>query len=276
VFTAHTWCFAEGTSWKWRIAGIPAERVAAWFSAAIINVSNANRDLALRHGVADQRRLVTIWNGIPDTRFRAWPGSVGTPLVVMVARCVPQKDHGLLLRVLARIQRPVRAVFVGDGPLLPALRAQAAQLRLQQRVEFVGNRSDVAQILSRAAVFALPTHWEGFPLSILEAMRAGLPVIASNVGGISEAIVENETGFLAERGDEEMFLDRLALLLEDAGLRARMGAAARARYEAEFTLKRMLDKTTAVYRTACLTPHSGHVSPAIARAARTGRAGSIS
>src|SRR5258708_6692727 len=106
IFTAHTWCFAEGTSWKWRVAGIPAERLAGWFSSAIINVSDANRELALRHGISDQRRMLTIWNGIADTPHRARPGASRVPRIVMGARCAEQKHHSLLLLAFAQITRP--------------------------------------------------------------------------------------------------------------------------------------------------------------------------
>ena len=252
VFTAHTWCFAEGTSWKWRLGGIPAERLAGWFSAAIINVSDANRELALRQGISDQKRMLTIWNGIPDTLHRARPGTSGAPRIVMVARCAEQKDHSLLLRAFARLTEPATLVFVGDGPKLTALKAETNELNIANRVEFLGDRFDIAEILSNSHVFALASKWEGFPLSILEAMRAGLPVIASNVGGISEAVTDGKTGFLVERGDVSAFRTRLHSLLADAALRRRMGAAGRQRYEHTFTLDHMLRKTLAVYQMAVL------------------------
>ncbi len=278
VFTAHTWCFAEGTSWKWRLAGIPMERIAAHLGGLIINVSDANRDLALRHRIAPERRMLTIRSGIPDTRHRARPDAGRLPEVVMVARCVEQKDHPLLLRVMAKINCPVKAVFVGDGPQLPRLKQEAEQLGVGNRVDFLGKRKDVAQLLSRAHIFALPTkrtlptnwalptNWD-LPLSILEAMRAGLPVVASNVGGVSEAVVNGETGFLVDPGDEEDFHRRMMDLLDEPRLRRRMGAAGRARYEARFTLRHMLDKTMAIYQMAARCPREqGPVIPAPARA----------
>lgn len=211
--------------------------------------------------------MLTIWNGVPDTRHRARPDAGWLPEVVMVARCIEQKDHPLLLRVMARIKCPVRTVFVGDGPQLPRLKQEAEQLGIRHRVDFLGNRWDVAQLLARAHIFALPTNWEGLPLSILEAMRAGLPVVASNVGGVSEAVAHGETGFLVDPGDEEGFHRRLVDLLDDPFLRRRMGAAGRARYESRFTLRQMLDKTMAVYqmaacglRTAPATPQPGTTS----------------
>jgi glycosyltransferase involved in cell wall biosynthesis len=252
IFTAHTWCFAEGTSWKWQLGGIPAERLAGWFSSAIINVSDANRELALRHGISDQKRMLTIWNGIPDTSHRARPGASAVPRIVMVARCAEQKDHSVLLRAFARIAEPAQLIFVGGGPKLATLRAEANELNVTNRVEFLGDRFDIAEILSGSHIFALASKWEGFPLSILEAMRAGLPVVASNVGGVSEAVTDGKTGFLVERGDVSALRARLHSLLDNPALRRTMGATGRQRYEAAFTLDHMLRKTLAVYQMAVL------------------------
>jgi glycosyltransferase involved in cell wall biosynthesis len=248
VFTAHTWCFAEGTSWKWKVAGIPCERLAARFGSAIINVSEANRKLAEGNGISNRAGLLTIHNGIRDVPDRAEPGFAGIPTIAMVARCAPQKHQALLLRALAEIDSPARAVFVGDGETRPELEAEVRRLNLRGRVEFLGERRDVAQILAGSHIFALPTRWEGFPLSILEAMRAGLPVVASNVGGVAEAVIDGKTGFLAPCGDVFAFRTRLRELIESPAFRRQMGAAGRKRYETEFTLESMLRKTLAVYQ----------------------------
>jgi glycosyltransferase involved in cell wall biosynthesis len=248
VYTAHTWCFAERTSWKWKLAGIPAERLAARCSPVIINVSEANRMLALRHRIAKERHLRTIRNGIVDGGAAAEPDRSGVPVIVSIARFSPQKDQGLLLRALAEIVPPVRATFVGDGPTRLPLEAEAARLNLRDRVTFLGERRDVTAILAEAQIFALPTKWEGFPLSILEAMRAGLPVVASEVGGVAEAVTHGETGFLVPTGDHMAFHSALSALIEDGALRRRMGEAGRKRYQAEFTLDIMLRRTMAIYR----------------------------
>ncbi|MBI1789608.1 MAG: glycosyltransferase family 4 protein [Acidobacteria bacterium] len=248
VFTAHTWSFADGACLKWKIAGIPSERLAAAWSSALINVSRANRDLALRYRIASRKRLLVIHNGIGDTLHRAAPARADVPVIAVVARCCVQKDQSLLLRALSRITLPVRAVFVGDGPTRPALEAETRQLGLRDRVAFLGQRLDVPEILAAAHLFALPTKWEGFPLGILEAMRAGLPVVASDTGGVAEAVVDQETGFLVPRGDLDSLRARLEQLLDSPALRRRMGDAGRKRYEAEFTLDAMLRKTLSVYR----------------------------
>ena len=258
VFTAHTWCFAEGTSWKWRAVGIPAERLAGLCSAAIINVSDANRRLAMDHGISDQKRMVTIRNGIPDSPLRSRPGGSGIPHIVMVARFVEQKDQDLLLNAIADLDREVKVSFVGDGPRLQALKGHAERLNIGNRVNFLGQRFDVTEILSRAHIFALTSKWEGFPLSILEAMRAGLPVVASNVGGVREAVLDGETGFLIDCGDSAALRTRLESLIEDPSLRRRMGNAGRARYESTFTLEQMVRKTLAVYQMAALGVDAAH------------------
>ncbi len=248
VFTAHTWCFAEGTSWKWRAMGVPAERIAGWCGDAIINVSEANRQLALDNGIAGEHRQVTVWNGIQDTPHRAMPDAAGEPTIVMVARCVPQKNHALLLRAFAHANRPGRILFIGDGPLETSLRNLADGLGISGKVDFLGQRHDIETLLSEAQIFALTTNWEGFPLSILEAMRAGLPVIANDVGGIREAVRHGENGFLIPPRDDEMFTACLTRLLDSPALRRSLGRAARRDYEEKFTLETMVHKTLAIYR----------------------------
>src|SRR5260221_5048630 len=247
LFTAHTWCFAEGTSWKWKTVGIPLERIAARCAAGIITVSEANRALALSHRIARPEKLVTIHNGIADSLHRAKPGEKALPRIVMVARFSEQKAQGLLIEAVAQIRTPFRLLLVGEGPLRPAVEQQVAKLNLGDRVEFLGQRLNVAEILASGHIFVLFTNWEGFPISILEAMRAGLPVVASDVNGVREAVADGSTGFLAAAGDVAMFRQRLEQLVQDDSLRGRLGAAGRRRFEKEFTVEAMLGKTAGIY-----------------------------
>jgi len=250
VFTAHTWCFAEGTSWKWKAAGIPSERLAARWSSSIINVSEANRRLALSYRITKETRLLTIHNGIMDSPHRAQPERSGIPTIVVVGRCAPQKDQALFLQALSELRTPARVLMVGDGPTRPALETTAERLGIRGRVDFLGQRLDVAELLAGAHIFALPTKWEGFPLSILEAMRAGLPVVASNVGGVAEAVVDGKNGFLIPSGDRDAFREGLRKLIESPALRRQMGEIGRYNYETKFTMDAMLRKTLAVYHKA--------------------------
>jgi glycosyltransferase involved in cell wall biosynthesis len=252
LFTAHTWCFAEGTSWKWKTVGIPVERIAARCAARIITVSEANRALALSHRIADAEKFVTVHNGIADSRHRATPGEKALPRIVMVARFSEQKAQGMMMEAVAQISTPFRLMLVGDVPLRRGVEQQVAKLKLGDRVEFLGQRLDIPEILASSHIFALFTNWEGFPISILEAMRAGLPVVASDVNGVREAVADGSTGFLAKAGNVAMFRHRLEQLLQDDSLRERFGTAGRQRFEKEFTVEAMLGRTAGIYRSAAM------------------------
>jgi glycosyltransferase involved in cell wall biosynthesis len=247
IFTAHTWCFAEGTSWKWKAIGTPLEKLAARVSQRIITVSDANRDLAIRHRIAGPDRFTTVHNGIPDCKHRAVPGSHPVPRIVMVARFSQQKAQAMLVDAVHSLTLPFQLVFVGEGPLREAVERQVEDLGLSKKVEFLGQRLDISEILASSDIFALFTKWEGFPISILEAMRAGLPVVASDVNGVHEAITDGQSGFLIPPGDVTMFRYRLQQLVEHANLRRRMGLVGRRRFEREFTAESMIRKTSALY-----------------------------
>lgn len=247
VFTAHTWCFAEGTSWKWKLAGKPAERLSSRLSGRIINVSDANRRLALANRVGSEPTHITIHNGIPDTPWRAQVSRGETPRIIMHARFAEQKAQDLLLEAVSGISLPFELVFVGDGPTRAAAEQRAAELDLTDRVKFLGQRVDIPLLLAASHIFALFSHWEGFPISTLEAMRAGLPVVVSDVGGSREAINE-ECGYVVAPRDVAGFRKCLTELLENVSLRSYMGANARARWEKHFTVDGMIRKTLEVYR----------------------------
>jgi glycosyltransferase involved in cell wall biosynthesis len=255
IYTAHGWPFSPGIPWVRRRIALPLERLAASWCRMIITVSAADRELALRSRLATAAKLVTVRNGVPDTDLRAVPGGPGLPRVVMIARFEPQKDYALVLRALQGLNTDFRADLVGDGPTRGSAEGLVRRLQIEEKVQFLGFRRDAARILSEAHVFALASRWEGLPLTILEAMRAGLPVVASDVGGVREAVVEGETGFLVPRGDVGAFRARLEKLLTSSELRGRMGAAGRKRYEAHFRVERMLAETAEVYR--------GVLSPAL-------------
>lgn len=250
VFTAHTWCFAEGTSWKWKLLGVPLERLAGSLGGLIINVSEANRELALRYRIAPADRLITVHNGIPDEPTGTSAPGAEPPVIVVVARFAAQKNQAMLLEAAARIRQPFRLLFVGAGPTLASVQEKARELGLEDRTTFAGNRSDVPELLRQSAIFALPTKWEGFPISILEAMRAGLPVVACDVGGVREAVTDGENGYLVDPTDTAALQRALEALLADGGLRATMARRSRLAFEQRFTARHMLEKTYGLYRRA--------------------------
>jgi glycosyltransferase involved in cell wall biosynthesis len=249
VFTAHGWNFTPGIARREAAVYRWIERLASPLASRTITVSEFDRKLAVAQRVVSAKRVVTIHNGMPDIdpSLRADPGHSPVRLV-MIARFEPQKDHMTLFQALAGLsQEPWHLDLIGDGPLLPEAQAMVRELGLIERVRFWGQRMDVAERLSEAQVAVLITNWEGFPRSILEAMRAGLPVVASAVGGIAESVQDGENGFVVPRGDVEGLQQRLRQLLADSGLRTRMGRSGRQRYERNFTLEHTVEKTLAVY-----------------------------
>jgi glycosyltransferase involved in cell wall biosynthesis len=250
LLTAHGWNFTPGIPPFQAAIYRQIERLVGPFTSKIITVSEFDRQLAMKAGIATGDRIVTVYNGMPDVpaHLRADPGRTPARLV-MVARFGPQKDHPTLLRALAGLQdHPWELDLIGDGPLMTQTESLATALGIGGRVRFLGQRLDVDQILARAQTSLLTTNWEGFPLSILEAMRAGLPVVASSVGGIAEAIRDEETGYLVPRGNVDLLRDRVARLLTDPALRARFGANGRRRYREHFTLTHFVTNTLAVYQ----------------------------
>ena len=248
IFTAHGWGFAEGVSWKRKLLASFAERLVARLSSGIITVSETDRDLALRYRIAQQRNMTVIHNGVSDTSERSHPDAGDVVHIVMVARFAPPKDQALLLRALVGQEKPFRLSLVGGGPNQTSVQTLAKELGLSGRVNFLGACGDVSRILAGANVFVLTSNWEGLPISILEAMRAGLPVIATDVGGVREAVIDGETGFLVDRGNLVMLRSRLLQLLGDPELRIKMGEAGRKRYLEHFTAERMLEATLQVYK----------------------------
>jgi glycosyltransferase involved in cell wall biosynthesis len=148
------------------------------------------------------------------------------PLVLAVGRLAPQKGFGTLLEAAARwrdIQPQPLLVIVGEGPLEAGLKAQAASLRLDAR--FPGQRDDVPALLAAAAVFVLPSVWEGQPLILQEALRAGVPVVATRVGG-TPALTGEDAALLVPSGDAEALAGAVRAVLTDPGLAARLRKAA--------------------------------------------------
>jgi glycosyltransferase involved in cell wall biosynthesis len=247
VFTAHGWAFTEGTNPVLRQCYRFAEWLAGRWADRVITVSDYDRNLAIRNRVLDEETVVTVHNGVQDVTLARAPAGRQPPKIIVVARMDVPKEHALLLDALASLAQEAWTLeLIGDGPHRAALEAQAKALGIADRVQFLGSRNDVAERLADAQLFILPSRWEGLPRSILEAMRAGLPVIASDVGGIPECVEHGVTGYRVPRGSVEEMARHIQMLLRDPQRRAEMGAAGRGAYERQFTLARMLRQTLAV------------------------------
>jgi glycosyltransferase involved in cell wall biosynthesis len=247
IYTVHMWHFGPELPHAWRIFGPGLERAASRWSERTITVSRSGSEVGRQYRIAAPSRMVAIHNGIGDSPERVRAGENSIPVVVMVARFTEFKDHETIVRAFAELDIPAHLQLVGDGPTRAATERLVDELDIRDRVEFPGDRDDVAQLLCRADVFVLASKLDNLPISILEAMRAGLPVIASDVGGISELVIHGETGLLVPPFLVAPMARALADLLVNQGRRLRLGRAGRARYEMQFSLDRMIEQTRAVY-----------------------------
>ena len=221
----------------------------------LIAISDAVRTFLERAG-HDPAKLVTIRYGLdelPATHSDPTPADAGVPpevpLAVAVGRLIEQKDHATLLEAFALVHESLpeaRLAILGSGPLETQTKALAAALGLEEVVVLPG-RTEIRDWLERAEVFVHSSRWEGFGIVLLEAMLAGLPVVATRVSAVPEVVVHRETGLLVEAGDDRGLAAQLEALLTDKARASALGQAGRQRARTEFSIGRMADRTLAVY-----------------------------
>lgn len=203
-------------------------------------------------------KISVIRNGVPERVGDRAAGrrSVGASsdevLIIAVGSLVPRKGHQKLLEALdlldaEGIARPWRLCIAGAGEERALLEAFASQSRIAGRVQLLGPRDDIPDLLAAADVFTMPSLWEGLPLAILEAMFASKAIVASNASGIPEAIAHDKEGLLVAPGDVPGLARALRRVIEDASTRSRLGTAAYARAQREFTLDAMADAYERLY-----------------------------
>ena len=233
----------------------------------LIGVSSALTRSYERIGVPTER-ITTVSNGVGPREHR--PGravarralglDADQPVVMTVGRLITMKrQRDLVDSTPALLERfPDLAVLVvGEGHLHRQLSRQAASLGVGDRVRLLGHRPEARQLLDAADVFVLPSAHEGMPLAALEAMEAGLPVVATRVTGSQEVVVHGETGLLVPAQDPVALTGALADLLADPTRRARMGHEGRRRYLGCYTRRRMAQDTVAVYARVLATIGAG-------------------
>jgi L-malate glycosyltransferase len=228
----------------------PLRRRVEKLVAARADVVCANAGAVARLCIAEEGcspdRVLVVRNGIDLRRFDALaarpvdsPLPQGGPLVAAVANLWPVKDHRTLLDAADQVRRripDVRFAFVGDGPEREPLRRRIAELGLGNAVHLLGTRYDVPAILARASAFCLSSHAEGLSNAIMEAMAAGLPVVATDAGGNAELVRDGVTGFVVPVGDGRAIARRLVELLSNGRLAREMGRSGRVAAERELSL----------------------------------------
>jgi glycosyltransferase involved in cell wall biosynthesis len=254
VFTAHGFQYLEPMSTSKKRFFRLCERVAKPFRNHIITVSDRDRLIALNDRVIDAHKSETIYHGITPPDFldaHTARTTLGLPIDTLLIGCIanfyPTKGLDALLtafaEVLARFPH-ARLVLIGDGPAQNQLTTQANQLGIAAQVIFIGHRAHAAQYLRAFHVFVLPSRKEGFPYVLLEALAAGLPIVATNVGGVAELV--GPAAELVPPEKPEALATALVRLLEDKALRDTLSQKALNRFQ-QFSFNRMLQATQAVY-----------------------------
>lgn len=261
VYTIHGYAAPYYPPLRRRLQ-IGLERTLAPLVDCALAVSQAERSALLESGVFAPERVAVVWNGIDAAAFAAphgdraaWRASLGIPVdalvVTTVCRLYKPRDFPTLIAAFAQARHACPAahlLIVGDGPDRPAVEALVAQFALTDAVTLTGWRTDLPAVYAASDIYTLTTWgWEGLPLTVLEAMAAGLPVVGTRAGGFGEAVVENVTGILAQRQSVASLEDALLRLLQDGARRARLGAAGRGRVRDQFDVERMVAKIAAHY-----------------------------
>jgi glycosyltransferase involved in cell wall biosynthesis len=225
------------------------ERGLAHLADRVIAITDSLRAFNIEQVGVDEAKIVTIHYGLDDL-----PGAWGenpavdvpsdAQVVLAVSRLTRQKGIDVAVRAMPLLRDDTVLVVLGEGPERAGLETLARELGVAHRVFLPGRVPDVAAWLRRSRVLAQPARWEGFGLAVLEAMLAGLPVVASRVSSLPELVVDEETGVLVPPDDPSA----LALAIEHALSQPELGIAGRERAHREFSVARMADDTAALYR----------------------------
>jgi glycosyltransferase involved in cell wall biosynthesis len=225
---------------------------------AVVAVSEAAAKVLRSDSPAYSDKVRVILNGVafqpPQRRreeVRAELGLSEEPVGIIVARIDHQKGHDCLLEAAARLAKSglcVTLLIVGDGTARPEMESLAGKLGLRpEQIRFLGFRSDIPDLLAASDFFVLPSLNEGLPLSVLEAMAQGLPVVATPVGGIPEIILSNQHGLLVPVNDPSALAAALRTLVCDADLRHRLGGCGQERVREHFSFQKMAREYEALY-----------------------------
>jgi glycosyltransferase involved in cell wall biosynthesis len=236
LFTVHGWAFSAYSGLPSRLYRL-VDRLMAPLTTVTICVSERELADGVEAGACDVTQSVVIRNAVDVSAFSRSLHDRATPRLITVGRLKAPKDFLTLVRACSSLSEgSFEALIAGEGPDRPAVEAEILELELEGRVQLMGERFDVPALLADSDVFVLSSRSEGLPMAVLEAMAAGIPVVASNVGGVAELVVDGETGVLVPPGDVEALGAALRRLVVDRQLRRRLGAAGRARAEALFDL----------------------------------------
>lgn len=256
VFTEHGRFYPDRKKFKRMLAN----PVLSLFTDEIVTISESTKSSLIKYENFPARRIKVVYNGIELSRFspkidpvarkQALGLSPDASVIGIVARLDPIKNHVMLLRAFKRVLNQIPDTYlliVGDGPEERKLKTLADSTDVVDKTIFLGARSDVAELLHIFDVFALSSFSEGTSVTLLEAMGAGLPIVATRVGGNPEVIKDQESGYLVENDNDQEMAAMLIKLLQDPQMRQKMGQVGQKRAQTMFSLDKMVNAYTSLY-----------------------------
>jgi glycosyltransferase involved in cell wall biosynthesis len=258
VHTVHGWPFNNYQLCLWRRIYVWLERVTARFTDKIIVVSNCDLQKGLANHIGVENKYQLIRYGINYAEFNLKDQDIKQELginhddlvVGMVSCFKPQKSPQDFIKLALSVREVlprVKFILTGDGLLRRKIKGLISKFNLEKQVILTGWRRDIPRILSAIDVFVLTSLWEGFPISVLEAMAASLPVVATHTGGIAEIVVEGKTGFLVSPGDVKEMSEKLIILLGDERLRRQISHNAKDSLNSNFSFEYMVKNNENLY-----------------------------
>lgn len=261
--TYHGFGFNDYQKWWTRKAFIWLERITAWITDKLIAVSSENVKKGLANRIGKGGQYAVIHSGIKskvfsevnidvDEKKRGFGIEKGDPVIGMIACFKPQKAPLTFIRLAKKVCSIIpraKFVLVGDGELRPRIEKLIEELNLKNRVILTGWRRDIPELIHIFDVLVLTSLWEGLPRVFLEAQAAGKPIVATNVDGAKEVIMDGVNGFLVEPDDLNRFAERVIWLIENKSLAQKLGQKGRTMFRSSFDIDCMVQDIEKVYTT---------------------------
>lgn len=245
IFTVHGWSFTPGIKGLKRYIYLGIEKFMGRFTDHLITVSEFDYVLGKKNNIVHESRMRTIYNGSPDFLKKSTGHAKEKALtILMTARFSFQKDHLTLFKALQSLKdKNIKVDLVGHGDLYEEFVELSNEMNINNLITFHGESNDIPSFLNKADIFVLTSRFEGLPLSICEAMSVGVPIVASDVGGVHEMVKDGYNGYLIPKENSDYLTVKLTDLIANDALRKEMGQNSRKTFLETFSTDQMAAAT---------------------------------